>query len=52
MNFSCQADVFQLPHHRQYLFGQRYWKDQGTFNMSDERFQIHLKEMHKNEAII
>ena len=20
MNFSCQADVFQLPHHRQYLF--------------------------------
>ena len=20
MNFGCQADVFQLPHHRQYLF--------------------------------
>ncbi len=23
MNFGCQVDFFQLPHHRQYLFGGR-----------------------------
>ncbi len=34
--------------------GNRYWKDQGSgiFNTSDEHFQRHLKEMHKNESII
>lgn len=32
--------------------GQRYWKDQGFFDLEDERFQKHLKEMHENEAII
>ncbi len=24
MNFGCQAEVFQLPHHRQYLFVMRH----------------------------
>jgi hypothetical protein len=32
--------------------GQQYWKKQGTRFPSDEEFQRHLKEMHKNEAII
>jgi hypothetical protein len=34
--------------------GQRYWKDQGSgsFNLNDERFKKHIKEMHENEAII
>ncbi len=31
--------------------GTRYWKDQGRRNFTDEQFEKHLEEMHKNEAI-
>ncbi len=33
MNFGCQADVFQLPHHRQYLIGASRFGCTVTFNL-------------------